>query len=135
MQSRLKTFSEFLAKKKIIYRDDCTGIIITCMNNVLIKTTIRPWNTPATKNTFLAKIYIEQVLKKKSLPDNIMRIPGFELLGKRCTFKNQTIIICSTNEVVDTQTGEVIIKATVVSATNEFRTQPFIINLNEIYGT
>lgn len=106
------------------------------MNNVLVRTIIRPWNSPATKNTFLAKIYIEQVLKKKSLPDNIIRIEGFELLGKRGTYNNNAVIICSTNEVVDPETGEVITKATVVSEDNQYRTQPFIINLNDIqYGT
>lgn len=132
MRSRLKTFDEFLKKARIIYRDDCTGVIITCMNNVLVRTTIRPWNTKATKHTFLAKIYIEEVLKKRALPDNIMRVPGFELLGKRCTFKDNTVIICSTREIVDTETGEMITKATVVSESNQYRTQPFIVNLNEI---
>lgn len=125
-----------MATKKIVYRDDCTGVIITCMKNVLVKTTIRPWNSPDTRSSFLAKVYIEHVLQKKSLPDNIMRIEGYELLGKRCSYKEHTIIICSTKEMVDTETGEMITRATVVSD-NKFRSQPFNINLNEIihYGT
>ena len=126
MKTRYKIFSEFLKQAKVGYANN--EVVIVCKNNVLYKGQ-RPWNSPETKKSFLAKLYIKYVLQRKDISSKIQRIEGYELLGKRYNYKSNITIVCATEEVVDPDGGEVLIMTTSIA---EHRTQPFKILLREL---
>jgi hypothetical protein len=109
MKSRPKTFSEFYAGIRIVERTN-GGIKLICLRNqsVLLETKIKPWNTPSTRKTFLANLYIKEILFKFSLSKKIKRPDGYELLGTKCLYGEQVVTICGWKEVVNPETGEVV---------------------------
>lgn len=128
MRSRYKTFAEF--KKQItIARRLFGGRLIVCnldaATKVLVKSSGDLWNSKRTKKSFLVKLYIDEVLKKKELSPLIRRISGYEFLGLRMQYKKDTVVVADAWEVVHTGTGEVGMELLVASITNPFRTQPY----------
>jgi hypothetical protein len=128
MKARYKTFSEFMKDIKIAHEPP--DVLIVCRNHILYRGA-KPWNSQRTRKTFLARIYIKEVLQKKDVSKLIKRIEGYELLGKRCLHNDFLAIICGTQEVVNTETGEMQIMATVVSV-NAYRNDPFKVLLNQL---
>lgn len=63
MKTRLKTFGEFEKQITIVHRPK-GGIKIMCSlkEYVIIEKDIKPWNTPDTRMTFLANLYIKEIL-------------------------------------------------------------------------
>lgn len=127
MKTRYKTFAEFMKTSKIAY--DNKEVIIACLRTVLYRGQ-RPWNSPQTRKSFLAKLYIKHVLQRKNISLLVQRIEGYELLGKRFIYKRHEVIVCSTQEMVDTDTGEILIMAILVA---DHRPQPFKLLLKELY--
>ncbi len=125
MRTRFKTFSEF-TKQITIARRLFGGRLIVCKVNktVLIKGPDL-WNSERTKKSFLVKLYIDEVLKKKEISPKIRRISNYELLGLRMQYKRDTVVVADAWEVVDAATGEVGMQLLVASITNPFRTQPY----------
>lgn len=109
MRSRFKTFGEFTKQIKIAYRtgEGKQGLVIAYRKDVIFKHDYKPWNSEATKKTFIAKLYIKNVLVPRPLSNRIARIEKYELLGKRCMFNDYLHIICDAEGVVNTATGEV----------------------------
>ena len=107
MTSRPKIFSEFMAGITIVHRDN-GGIKIICKlkDYVLLESRFKPWNTPDMRKTFLANLYIKEVLLKINISKYIQRPEGFELLGKRVLYRDEVVVICSWKELVDKETGE-----------------------------
>ena len=107
MKLRPKIFSEFMLGIQIAYPHG-GGVKIICKlkSYVLVDTKHKPWNTPDTRRTFLANLYIKEVLLKLNISNKIKRIKGFELLGKKCFYREELLTICSWKEMVDKETGE-----------------------------
>lgn len=130
MKSRYKTFSEFTSAIKIVYRSN-NGVKIFCMvkgkEYVILETGYRPWNSEQTRRRFIIRLYIREILSKHSMNKRITRIEGFELLGQRCLYLDQLHIICSSEDLVNTETGEITKKLLIVNAaTNDRPTKVFI---------
>jgi hypothetical protein len=108
MTSRPKTFSEFCDGLRIVERPK-GGIKLICMRNqsVLLETKLKPWNTTATRKTFLANLYIKEILLRVNMSKKIRRPEGFELLGARCLYGEQVVTICAWKEMADPETGEI----------------------------
>lgn len=126
MRTRYKTFAEF--KKQItIARRLLGGRLIVCKRGktVLIKSRADLWNSERTKKSYLVKLYIDEVLKKKEISPLIRRISGYEFLGLRMQYKKDTVVVADAWEVVDTATGEVCMQLLVSNLTNKFITQPY----------
>lgn len=104
-------------------------IICTLKKYLLCESRQKPWNTPLTRKTFLAKLYIEEILKKHTMSKLIRRIDGYEYLGKRCLYKDNVCVVCDAVEVVHQETGEMTYLLTLV---NNNRTQPFKILIAEV---
>ena len=68
MRTRYKTYGEFLKAITIVHRKE-GGVKIICSLKrfVLIECNFKPWKTDQTKKTFLARVYIDEVLKKVKL--------------------------------------------------------------------
>lgn len=109
MTSRPKTFSEFCDGLRIVERPK-GGIKLICMRNqsVLLETKVKPWNTTATRKTFLANLYIKEILLRVNMSKKVRRPEGFELLGARCLYGEQVVTICAWKEVVNPETGEIV---------------------------
>lgn len=131
MNIRFKTYSEFLSATQIVYRSN-NGVKIVCRikgkEYVVFESKFRPWNTDMTKNGFMVKLYISEVLWGKSISKKITRRPGFELLGRRCMYHERMAVICSAEEMVNKETGEVMQRLTLAHK-NE---RPFKIMQNQI---
>lgn len=114
MQARPKTFSEFL-KQVIIVNRPGGGVKIVCKlkDYVMLETKLKPWNTPATRKSFLGNIYIREVLMRVNEMKHIQRPSGFDLLGRRRTYRTQPVVICDAVEGVNSETGEMGIMVTI----------------------
>lgn len=108
MKTRLKTFGEFEKQITIVHRPK-GGIKIMCSlkEYVIIEKDIKPWNTPDTRMTFLANLYIKEILLSINPSKRIPRQEGYELLGARCMYNDEMVVICSWRELVDKNTGEI----------------------------
>lgn len=129
MQLRFKTYSEFLKGITIAYSENGCTIICKLKSFVLLDTKFKPWDTPATRKSFLVKMYAKQVLAKCNPSKKIKRIPGYEMLGKRCMHQDELSIICDAVELVDTQTGEQVMQYTIF---NHWVGHPFKVFENQI---
>lgn len=130
MQTRLKTYREFV--KAIVIAHDSNGgfkIICSLKRYKLCESKVKFWNTPATRKTFLAHLYIQHILWEKNIAKNIKRIPGYELLGKRCFYNDNLCVVCDAGDVVNSETGEVIKQLTLVS---KIRQHPFKVLITEV---
>lgn len=109
MTARPKTFSEFYSGLRIVERPK-GGIKLICLRNqsVLLETQVKPWNTPATRRTFLSNLYIKEILMRVNMSKKIRRPEGFELLGARCMYGNDVVVICGWKEIVNPDTGEIV---------------------------
>jgi len=136
MRTRYYTFEEFLKHITIVSRahKGIHGVMIVCKlkRYVLIKTEFPLWNSKFTRRSYLAKLYIAEVLRKKNVSLKIARIPGYELLGRRCTRRGDTLIICGHWDVVDTDTGELDTQLLVQNTTNKFRGDLYYILKSEV---
>lgn len=108
MTTRPKTFNEFVKAITIVYNAS-SGCKITCnlKRYVLVECRVKPWNSVSTRRTFLINMYIREVLLKTNIPKCIRRPAGYELLGKRCLWRDQVVTVCAWVELVNPQTGEV----------------------------
>jgi hypothetical protein len=131
MRARFKTFAEFMEAIKISGKttDGASGMLISCRNHVLCESKYRLWNSEMTKRAFLIKLYIREVLQKKNLSRNIVRIKGYELLGRRCFYNDFIAVICGWQNVVNTETGEVSVMLTLVNANH---INPFKVLINQV---
>lgn len=108
MTARPKTFDEFIRAVTITY-NAAHGCKIICnlKKYVVAECKTKPWNTVATRRTFLINLYIREVLLKSNLSKLMQRPAGYELLGRRCMYGNDIVTVCSWEELVNTDTGEV----------------------------
>lgn len=125
MKSRYKTYIEFLEQTKVVHRPG-GGIKIFCEKNIsmILESRFKPWNSPETKHSFLVKLYIREVLWKQELSKKIARIEGFEWLGKRVVYKKHLSVVCDTGEVVDPETGEILLGFRI---SNDARSHPYLV--------
>ncbi|HNU14056.1 MAG TPA: hypothetical protein PKI55_06305 [Chitinophagaceae bacterium] len=131
MKARFKTYSEFTSAIKIVYRAN-NGVKIICWvkgkEYVVLETSFRPWNSDKTRNGFLVRLYIREVLGKHIIGKRMKRKEGYELLGHRCFYLEQFFIICNAEEWVNTQTGEITQKLLIVNAATHERPVKVFIN-------
>ncbi|MBP8982243.1 MAG: hypothetical protein KBG19_04330 [Bacteroidales bacterium] len=134
MKSRFKTYSEFVSAIKIVYRSN-NGVKIFCMvkgkEYVMLEIKYKPWNSELTRNSFLARMYIKEILSKHTIGKHIKRKDGYELLGHRCLHMDRIYIICGSEEFVNTQTGELTQKLLIVNAAAAHE-RPIKIFINQV---
>lgn len=130
MRARVKTFGEFVKAITIAYTQS-NGFKIICnlKNYKLCESSVKFWNTPHTRKTFLAHLYIENILWKHTLSKTFPRKEGYELLGRKCFYKDNLAIVCDAIDVVNKDTGEVIKQLSIVT-TN--RQHPFKVLITEV---
>jgi hypothetical protein len=131
MNIRFKTFSEFMNGIKLVNRP-AGGIKIVCGigdRYVLLESKFKPWNTPDTRRIFLVKMYLKEVLEKANPSKKIQRVPGFELLGKRCLYRDAVSIICDAVDMVDPDTGEMTKRLKIF---NDNIRKPFSVFINNV---
>lgn len=132
MKARFKTFREFL--NDIVMSHTEKGFKIICKKYLVTEGKIKPWNTPKTRTTFLAKLYIKEVLLKHDMKKGIARIEGYELLGKRCMYNDNLCVVVDAADLVDTSTGEMTKQLTIVNSgtAHWLRSQPFKVLINQV---
>lgn len=115
MKSRFKTWSEW--QKGIKVAKMGRRVLIYCNLNkiTILDSPVRPWNSRETHTSFMVKLYFKEVLLKHAMSRQIERIPGFELLGARCLYRDRIYVVCQAAEVVNQETGEVDVKLTIFS--------------------
>ena len=135
MQTRYKTFSEFIHSTRIAYKQSsgANGVLIVCKahlnSQVLFENKFKPWNSEATRRIFLIKLYIKNILLAINVSKHIRRMAGYELLGKRCLYRDHVSVICDAWEVVNQETGEVSKK---LSISNELYNHPLDLLITEV---
>lgn len=130
MRSRYKTYAEFV-KRIAIGRTQEKGFVVFCSlkKYKIVESKTQLWNTEDTKKTFLARLYVNEILRKLNLSKIIQRINGYELLGRRCMYNDKLCIICGWQQMVNTETGETKLQVTLV---NDIRNTPFKIFIDQI---
>lgn len=135
MTIRFKTFTEFNKRLLIVNRSD-GGVNLVCRNPPLVvqSCVARPWNTPDMKKTFLVRLYIHEVLIRGGKLPHIKVAPGFEWLGKRCTYNEQEHVIIDAVEAAHKETGEMIMlfKIYPVSRYWGCKNHPFTVTEKEV---
>lgn len=131
MNCRPKLFSEFKSGIRIVNRAG-GGIKILCMRDkfVMLESKFKPWNSVETRMTFLKNLYIKEILQKINLSKKIKRPEGFELLGARCLYNDEVLIVCAWKEMVDPNTGEVTKQLTLAGRWRS--PAPFKIMMNQV---
>ena len=131
MTARPKTFNEFL-KRITIVSTEAKGCKIICdlKRYVLVECRTKPWNTPDTRKTFLANLYIKEILLRVNMSKKIKRPEGYELLGAKCMMNDNVYTICGWREVVDRDTGEIIKQLTLTGRWNS--PTPFKVLINQV---
>lgn len=129
MKARFKTFREFLNDIVMSHTEKGFKIICRTKKYLVIEGKIKPWNTPKTRTSFLAKLYIREVLLKHDLKKGMPRMEGYELLGKRCLYRDNICVVVDAVDLVDTNTGEMTKRLTLV---NDNHSQPFKVLITEV---
>lgn len=135
MKTRLKTYKEFLAGIIMVNTTD-KGVKFVCKkkNYVMLHAQVKPWNTVATKKSFLVRLYIKEIVQKINPSKKIARIKDFELLGGRCAYNGRTMIVCDKYEGVDPETGnmDTVLVVVHLSRTAFDRSDPFLLLQSQI---
>lgn len=129
MKVRFKKFSEFVNGITIAYGDTGCKIICNLQNYVLLDVKFKPWSSPKTRQIFLAKMYMNEVLAKANPSKKIQRIEGYQYLGKRVMYRDQLSIICDAIEMVDPETGDM---TTQIKIFNSRLSHPLKVFINEV---
>jgi hypothetical protein len=109
MKTRYKTFGEFL-RDTYVAHNDAGGVKIICRKKPMVvkEYGFTPWKTKHSKTWHLVLVYIKTVLVEYELSNKIKRIPEYELLGKRCTYKGIMHVIANSWDGSHKETGESI---------------------------
>jgi len=132
MKSRYKTFGEFHRDVREVH-STTGGFKLVCYlrgkEYVVMSLKSKPWNTPQTRKTFIARVYVDEMLWKCHLSRKIQRIEGFELLGRKVNYNDHLSVICNAVDMVNPDTGETRKQIVLV---NSFRSIPFKVFLNQV---